>query len=101
MPVAFSRKQIARVVLAGPLAFLCAFVVVCAASVWLPPGPALIDNIAVPLVLFPAVWAMLFFYCYLTINLWRAYALLLILVLAHAGLIVWQISRHSGAGVAG
>lgn len=93
-------RRWARTLLAGPLVFLCAFIVVCAASIWLPPGPALIDNIAIPLVLFPAVWAVLFFYCYLTSSLKRAYALLTLLLLTHAALIAWQISQHS-AGLAG
>lgn len=90
-----NRRNWGRVVLAGPLAFLCAFALVCAASVWLPPGPAMIDNIAIPLVLFPAIWAALFFYCYLASNLTRAYGVVLIALAANGGLIAWHMGSRA------
>lgn len=91
-------RRWARGILAGPLVFVCAFAVMCGASVWLPAGPARLDNIAIPLVLFPGIWAILFFYCYLTNNLGRAYAVVLLLLCTHLALIAWQLGAQPGAG---
>lgn len=88
----FSNWRWARITLVGPLVFCSAFVTICAASVWWPAGPARIDNVAIPLVLFPALWAGLFFYSYLTPHLARAYGLVLSLLLLNTGLIAWQLT---------
>lgn len=85
-----------RWLLAGPLCFLCAFAVMAGASIWLPEGPARIDNVAIPLVLFPAVWGALFFYCCLG-RLGRSYAVILLLTAGHLALIAWQLLGRSGA----
>ena len=79
-----------RILLAGPLVLLTAFAVTCGAALWLPAGPAMIDNIAIPLVLFPGIWAALFFYAYLDSRLMRAYALISLLLLINTA----AIARH-------
>ena len=59
-------------------------------ALWVPDGPAQIDNIVLPIVLFPAIWALLFFYASLDRRLGRAYTVVLGLGLLHALL----IARH-------
>lgn len=58
--------------LAGPLVFLTAVIVMAGGAVWMPKGAAGVDNIVMPLVLFPAIWAVLFFYGCLTTRIKRA-----------------------------
>lgn len=62
-----------RVLLAGPLAFVCATLVMAGGALWLPKGAAQIDNLLLPILLFPAIWATLFFYACLAHSLRRAY----------------------------
>ncbi len=51
--------------LAGPVAFLLAIVVMLGMAVWFPKGQAQVDNIVLPMIVFPLIWATLFFYAYL------------------------------------
>lgn len=76
-----------RGLLAGPVCFIVAFLVMAGASLWYPQGPAQINNIAVPIVVFPAIWAALFFYLMLDRRLGRAWTVAVVLLAVHAGLI--------------
>jgi hypothetical protein len=78
------RRLWPRVVLAGPLTVICSVLVMCGGSLWLPKGAAQIDNIVLPIGLFPAIWAVFFFYASLDRRLGRAYAVILGLSLLHA-----------------
>ena len=80
-----------RVLLAGPLVFACAFLCMLAASVWVPAGPARIDNVAIPLLIFPLMWAGLFFYASLAQRLPVAYGIILGLTLVNGALVLWQL----------
>lgn len=91
----FANWRWPRIFLVGPLVFLSAFLAVCGASVYLPAGPARIDNVAIPLVLFPAIWALLFFYSYLDSRLIRAYTLVLLVLGANLALVLLHISGGS------
>lgn len=91
----FANWRWPRIFLVGPLVFLSAFLAVCGASVYLPAGPARIDNVAIPLVLFPAIWALLFFYSYLDSRLIRAYTVVLLVLGANLALVLLHISRGS------
>lgn len=86
-----------RILLAGPLVFLAAIMVMAGAAVWLPPGTAQINNIVIPLVLFPAIWVALFFYACLDQRLKRAYWLLGLLSLSQAGLIMMHLLTSGGS----
>lgn len=87
-PVASGRRAFwSRLALAGPVAFICAALVMCGGALWLPKGPAQIDNIIVPIVLFPAIWAALFFYTCLDRRLGRAWGVVGALSAAHIALI--------------
>lgn len=82
-----SRQLWARVLLAGPLSSLCAALVMAGGALWLPRGAAQIDNLLLPIALFPAIWAALFFYACLERRLVRGYALVLLLVGLHGVLL--------------
>jgi len=61
-----------RVLLAGPWTLLAALVVMAGIATWLPAGAAQVDNLIMPLALFPLIWAALFFTACLDPNLRRA-----------------------------
>lgn len=77
-------RRWSRGLLAGPLAFVAAAAVMAGGALWMPRGAAGIDNIVLPIVLFPAIWAALFFYASLDRNLLRAWLLTLALLAANA-----------------
>ncbi len=76
-----------RGILAGPVCFIVAALVMAGAALWAPEGPAHINNIVVPIALFPAIWAVLFFYLMLDKKLGRAWMVATVLLLVNAGLI--------------
>ncbi len=98
------RRFWSRFALAGPVVFLCAALVMCGGALWLPKGPAQIDNLVLPIVLFPAIWAALFFYAYLDRRLARAWAVIGGLSLVHLVVIgvyvmqTMQAVKAAGAG---
>lgn len=79
-----------RFILAGPLVLLATLLVMAGSSLWLPEGEAGVDHFVLPVVLLPALWAVLFFYSVLD-RLGRASAVVLVLSLSHAGLIAWHL----------
>src|SRR3546814_21186689 len=56
-------------------------------SIWLPKGAAQIDNLLLPILLFPAIWASLFFYACLAPKLGRAYGVTAIVALLQLAMI--------------
>ena len=68
--------QSARFWLAGPVTFIAAICVMAGGAVWVPKGQAEVDNIVLPLVLFPVIWVVLFFYGCLTTQVKRAYKII-------------------------
>lgn len=98
------RRFWSRFALAGPVTFLCAALVMCGGALWLPKGTAQIDNLVMPIVLFPAIWAALFFYAYLDRSLARGWAVIGGLSLLHASIIAvyvmqtMQAAKAAGAG---
>ncbi len=81
-----------RGVLAGPLSFICSWLLMAGAALYLPSGRAGVDNMVFPIVLFPLVWSGLFLYALLERRLGRGYLVIVALGLAHALL----IARHLG-----
>ncbi len=81
------RRAWSRGLLAGPVCFITAAAVMAGASLWYPQGAAQINNIAVPIIVFPAIWAALFFYLMLDRKLGRAWLVAGVLLFAHAALI--------------
>lgn len=81
------RRKWARILLAGPVPVLVALGVLAGMPLWLPGGAAGIDNVVVPLVLAPLVWAALFFHACLDASLRRVALVAGALFLLHAGLV--------------
>ncbi|MHA6766683.1 hypothetical protein [Sphingobium ummariense] len=81
-----SRRWI-RIAFAGPGAVLIALVVMAGMALWLPGGAAGIDNLVLPLILFPLLWAGLFFHACLDRSLARVATVALGLLLVHSALI--------------
>jgi hypothetical protein len=81
-----ARPLTTRWLLAGTGALLAALATMAAMPVWLPGGAAGIDNIALPILLTPLLWAIPFFYACLEENLPRGVAVTLIAILAQAAL---------------
>lgn len=76
-----------RIGFAGPGAVIVALVTMAGMALWLPGGAAGIDNLVLPLVLVPLIWAALFFHACLDPRLGRIAAVALGLLALHAGLL--------------
>ena len=86
-----SRTQTTlRLLLAGPWTLLAAFVVMAGMATWLPPGEAEVNNLVLPLLLFPLIWAALFFHACLARRLRAAAGVSFAAVGASAAL----LARH-------
>ncbi len=81
--------------MAGPGAVIVALVVMAGMALWLPGGAAGIDNLVLPLVLIPLIWAALFFHACLDPRLGRVALVALGLVAVHGALIAQRFA--SGA----
>ena len=86
-----SRRLWIRFILAGPVAILVALTLLAGMPLWLPGGAAGIDNLAVPLVLAPLIWAGLFFHACLDRNLARVALVAAALFLVHGGLVATRL----------
>jgi len=53
---------------------------------------AQLENIGIPIVLFPVTWLVLFLYSVMSESMWRVWLLLAILTLGHAALIFHTLS---------
>ena len=94
------RRAWSRGLLAGPVCFITAMLVMAGASLWYPQGAAQINNIAVPIFLFPAIWAALFFYLLLDHKLGRAWGVAAVLLLVHGGFIAQHVMAAQAAKTA-
>ena len=81
--------------LAGPVCFAASAAAMAGGVLWIPKGVAQIDNLVLPMVLFPAIWAVVFFYDCLDRNLLRAWAVTLGLLLGNAAMIA--VHLHGAA----
>lgn len=95
-PVAGSARRWSRGLLAGPVAFITSAAVMAGGALWVPHGLARIDNIVLPIVLFPAIWAALFFYTCLDRLLLRAWLITLALLVVNGAMIASQFIGKGG-----
>lgn len=86
-----SRRWI-RIALAGPGAVIVALVMMAGMALWLPGGAAGIDNLVLPLILVPLIWAGLFFHACLDRRLGRVAIVAGGLLAIHGGLIAQKFS---------
>jgi hypothetical protein len=93
-----SRWQtIARVILAGPIVLLLSALVFAGMPLWLPRGAAGIDHIILPLILLPAVWAILFFHAVLDRSLARVAIVALVIGAANAAMLFFHFATPPAA----
>lgn len=86
-----------RVGFAGPGAVIVALVVMAGMTLWLPRGAAGIDNLVLPLVLVPLIWAGLLFHACLDRKLIRVAIVAIALFVLHAGLVAHKfLDRPAG-----
>lgn len=83
---------ILRWIMAGPLTLVAAVASMASTPLWWPPGIAGIDNLVFPILLFPAFWAVFFFYALMEPKPWRG-VLVLVAVAALNALVIWQQFR--------
>ena len=92
-------RRWARIGFAGPGAVIISVVVMAGMALWLPGGSAGIDNLVLPLILFPLIWAGLFFHACLDSRLMRVAAVAFGLCVVHAGLVVHKfLDQQAPAG---
>lgn len=82
-----AHPRLVRWLLCGPLVFVGTVCVMMGMAFWWPVGAAGVDHIAMPVLLFPLIWAGLFFYALLDNSLLRAVCVLTGLIVAHLGLL--------------
>ncbi|MES2497235.1 MAG: hypothetical protein V4618_14075 [Pseudomonadota bacterium] len=88
-----------RIGFAGPGAVIVALVVMAGMALWLPGGAAGIDNLVLPLILVPLIWAALFFHACLDGRLGRVALVAIGLFVVHAGLVAQKfLDRPVAAG---
>lgn len=80
-----------RGLLAGPLALAAACVAMAGGALWLPPGAADVNNLVLPVVLFPLLWTALFLYACLDRSLMRAYGVIGAVVLGNSILLSMRL----------
>jgi len=80
-----------RALLAGPLVLVAACMLMAGGAVWLPPGQAQVNNLVLPIVLFPLLWTALFLYACLDTRMQRAYAVICTLIASNAALVAWHL----------
>lgn len=80
-----------RGVLAGPLSLVAACLVMAGGAIWLPEGEAHVNNLVLPVILFPLLWTALFLYACLDRKLARAYGVMVALVAVNGALIAWHL----------
>ncbi len=86
-----SRKQkIVRWIFAGPVSFVNAILIMMGMAVWFPKGTAEVDNIVLPLLLFPLLVVSIFLYAVLDRKLSRMVGVMLALLALHAVI----LARH-------
>ncbi|MEM7058157.1 MAG: hypothetical protein AAF557_11250 [Pseudomonadota bacterium] len=82
-----ARPLLTRWILAGPVALILAIVTMASMPFWLPEGPAKVDHLAFPIVLFPLIWTITVVYPCLADNLPRATLIMLGLTVMQAALV--------------
>lgn len=77
--------------LAGPVTLIVSILTMASMSLFLPKGKAEIDHLVIPVVIFPLIWATLFFYTVLEKNSKRAGLVMLGLFICTALLVTAAI----------
>lgn len=81
------RPAAQRTLVAGPLALVASIAVLAALPHWLPEGPGRIDNLVFPVIAFPLIWAVAFFYACLAGDVHKAARVLGIVIATQLAII--------------
>jgi hypothetical protein len=84
-------RRWARVLLAGPAAIVVTLTLLAGMPLWLPGGAAGIDNLVLPLILAPLIWAALFFHACLDRSVARVAVVAGTLFLIHGALVASRV----------
>lgn len=87
------RRAWLRGILAGPLALLAACLTMTAGAIWLPPGDAGVNNLVLPVVLFPLLWTGFFLYACLDRHLQRAFTVIGLVMMVNGLLLTWHLFK--------
>lgn len=77
-----------RWVLSGPFALLLTMLLLMGSAHWVPAGVSGVDNIVLPVVLFPLIWVGVFIYALAEENLLRGSVVMGGLIVAHVVLLL-------------
>lgn len=77
--------------LAGPATLIVSIFIMASMSLWLPKGQADIDHLVFPVILFPLIWASVFFYVVLEKSVQRAGLILALLLVSNGGIVIASI----------
>lgn len=69
------------------MTLILAVLVMAATPVWMPAGIGGVDNLVLPIILFPLLWAIPFFYALLAVNLIRAWIILIVLSVLNGAIV--------------
>ena len=73
-----------RWITAGPLAIIAAVLTMASTPLWLPKSAAGVDHLVLPIILFPAFWAIFFFYALIEARPMRALIIFAAVAIANA-----------------
>ena len=74
---------IARWIFAGPVAVGLSLLIFAVMPLWFPKGVGGVDHLAIPMLLLPAIWALLFFHAVLDRRIARIMAIAIALTALH------------------
>ncbi|HEA15179.1 MAG TPA: hypothetical protein ENH88_01740 [Pseudoalteromonas prydzensis] len=83
-----------RHLMACLLALITAVVMIPGMTTYLPF--AMEEQILIPIMLFPFIWAGLFIYAYMAEKAWQPFVVMLVIILSHAGLSFMALSGVQG-----
>ncbi len=92
-PATSRAPIIVRWLVAGPLALIASVLTMAGMSVCFPQGGAGINHLAFPIVLFPAIWSLFFFYALLESRPGRAGLVLGLIAAANAVPVISAVSK--------
>ncbi|MEM9329923.1 MAG: hypothetical protein AAGA53_01280 [Pseudomonadota bacterium] len=82
-----SRPKLTRWILAGPITIIASIVIMAGMAFWIPAGEAKLNNIAIPIIVLPIIWAFCFFYVCIEENLPRAVLIMTAIIVSHIMLV--------------
>ncbi len=83
------------VLLSGPVALIVSLVVVLAVPLWYPPGPGRVDNLVLPVLLFPLVWVILCVHACMDRRLLRISLVMLALFIINGSMIALKFTGQA------